>query len=160
VAKGWIAIGAKAYGVLFACGGIAIGGISFGGMSIGLLTWGGFAVGAFVWGGCAVGIYALGGVAIGWKVVGGCALGWSAAQGAIAMARDFAQGAVASAGQANNKAAETFFRNDGFYQFARQGLTYARWACIMAIIPLVPIITARWIAFRKAAKIGRDTTAP
>ena len=49
-ARGWIAIGAKAYGILFACGGIAVGMISVGGFSVGLLAWGGFALGAVAWG--------------------------------------------------------------------------------------------------------------
>ena len=38
VAKGWIAIGAKAYGLLIAVGAIAIAPVSWGGCSLGLGT--------------------------------------------------------------------------------------------------------------------------
>jgi len=44
-AKGWIAIGTKAYGILFACGGFAVGTISWGATAIGLIGLGGVGLG-------------------------------------------------------------------------------------------------------------------
>ena len=153
VAKGWIAIGAKAYGVLFAAGAVAIGGISFGGLAVGLVTWGGLGIGALVWGGFALGIWSMGGLAVGWKAIGGCALGWSAVQGGVALARDFAQGAVAWAAHANDASAAAFFRKDDFFQLAREFGTHAHWAWLVGLVPLFPMLT-RWRTYRKALKGG------
>ncbi len=157
VAKGWIALGAKAYGLVFACGGLAIAPISFGGFSVGLLAWGGFAIGVFTFGGFGLGIWALGGLAIGWKAIGGCALAWHAGQGGAAIARDFAQGTVAVAKHANDAVAEAFFRKDGFFQFAHGSIRYAHWAWLLGIIALIPILT-QWIAYRKASKSDQGQT--
>jgi tRNA A-37 threonylcarbamoyl transferase component Bud32 len=85
VAKGIIAIGAKAIGV-FASGGIAIGGVTFGGVSLGLFSVGGLALGllmaiggcaagGFAWGGVGCGLIAMGGVAFGLYSFGGAAFG-------------------------------------------------------------------------------------
>ena len=87
VATGWIAIGDIAFGVFFALGGIAFGGISLGGVSLGFLPLGGFAMGALAIGGLAMGVVAF----------GGAALGWYAAIGGLAFAHDYAIGGVASA---------------------------------------------------------------
>lgn len=152
-AKGWIAIGAKAYGVLFAAGGIAVGAISFGGFSIGLLSWGGFAVGALVWGGLGLGIWSLGGMAVGWKAVGGCALAWKACQGGIAVARDFALGAIPRAAHANDAAAQAAISNDWFFQFAHGSMQHAHWAWLVAAVIMLPMLI-RWRAYRKALKAG------
>ena len=139
VAKGWIAIGAKAYGGLFACGGLAVAPLSFGGLAVGLLSWGGFAAGVLVWGGFALGVGAIGGVACGLKAIGGCALGWSAACGAIAVAGDFAQGIVVSASHANDPAAEAFFQADRFFAMARAFLQHSQWVWLLALVPVLPV---------------------
>ena len=88
-AVGWIAIGDMAVGVIFACGGLAIGGISIGGLSMGALAIGGL----------ALGLGSLGGVALGFVALGGVALAWHAAIGGLAIANDFALGGVAHARQ-------------------------------------------------------------
>lgn len=80
VARGWIAIGERAQGVVFASGGIAVGGIAIGGLSLGVVSWGGLAAGLLLGlGGVAAGLYAFAGAALGWIAIGGLALG----QGAI-----------------------------------------------------------------------------
>lgn len=94
-AKGWIAIGDTALGVLFASGGIAAGGVALGGLALGGLTIGG----------AAVGILAFGGGAMGWSALGGAALAWKAAFGGLAMAHDYALGGTALAAHANDEAA-------------------------------------------------------
>lgn len=87
VAIAWFALGDVAIGVLFACGGVALGGISVGGAALGVLPIGGLAVGL-----CAVG-----GVALGILALGGAAFAQYAAIGGLAVARDYAIGGVASA---------------------------------------------------------------
>jgi hypothetical protein len=87
VATAWFAIGDVAVGVLFACGGVALGSVALGGAAFGLLPIGGF----------ALGLLALGGIALGMTAVGGAAFAWHAAIGGLAVARDYAIGGVAFA---------------------------------------------------------------
>lgn len=126
-ARGWIAIGDEARGIVLAIGGKAYGGIALGGQSVGVIAVGGIAVGAIacggaafggiVLGGGALGVIALGGIALGYQAAGGMAIAWdvavgglaiakSAAFGGCAMAQQFAAGGTALALQANNAAAE------------------------------------------------------
>ena len=78
VATAWVAFGDIAIGVLFACGGVALGGISLGGAALGLLPVGGL----------ALGLLAVGGLALGLVAVGGAAFAWHAAIGGLAVAHD------------------------------------------------------------------------
>lgn len=115
-AKGWIAIGDQAHGILFAAGGIAVGAISCGGVSFGLISLGGISIGALSLGGFALGIYALGGGAIGYIAAGGAALALHAGVGGLAIARDFALGGMAIAAHTNDAAARDFFAHGGIVQ--------------------------------------------
>lgn len=131
-ARGWIAIGDKADGILLAIGGIARGGIAIGGLALGIISFGGVAIGLVSFGGLAIGALAMGGGAIGGIALGGCALGWQAggglaiawdvasgggafayhaAFGGGAMAHDFAVGGGASAIHVNDAAAHTVLDN-------------------------------------------------
>jgi hypothetical protein len=134
--KAWIAGGDSAIGVIFAFGGMAVAPISFGGFAVGLLTIGGFAVGLVPFGGFSFGPWALGGMAVGLQAFGGCAVGWSAAEGGVAVARDFAVGVVALARHANDAAAETFIRNSTFFQNALVVMRYAYWMNLVWLLPL------------------------
>src|SRR5262245_7809098 len=87
--KAWFAAGDFAFGLLFACGGLAIAPVSVGGIAIGLMPFGGAAMGLFAIGGFALGGWVFGGFALGWQAFGGCALAWNAAMGGLALARDF-----------------------------------------------------------------------
>lgn len=98
VATGWIALGDIAIGVLFACGGLAVGGVSVGGAAVGLLPIGGLALGALALGGVAIGIIALGGAAV----------AWYAAVGGLAVAREYAVGGFALAEHAIAPARRSF----------------------------------------------------
>ncbi len=109
-AVGWIAYGEKAYGILFASGGVAVGAISMGGgASIGIIAFGGISFGLLAFGGLALGGVALGGAAIGLVASGGIALGWHAALGGMAVAREFALGGGALAHHINDDAAREFY---------------------------------------------------
>lgn len=127
-ARGWIAIGNRAHGLLLAVGNIAIGSIAVGGVSVGLLSFGGLAAGGIVLGGASLGVVALGGasigilafggLAIGWWALGGAAVAWRAAVGGAAWAHDYAVGGTASATHANDAAARLFVRDSAFFQSA------------------------------------------
>jgi hypothetical protein len=108
-AVGWIAYGERAYGILFASGGLAVGAISMGAVSFGILAFGGMGFGLVAFGGFAIGAVALGGGAIGYVASGGIALGWQAALGGMAVAREFALGGGALAHHINDPAAREFF---------------------------------------------------
>ena len=51
IARGWIAIGDIAFGVVLSVGGIAFGGISLGGLGLGLISLAGLSVGIYAIGG-------------------------------------------------------------------------------------------------------------
>jgi RNA polymerase sigma factor (sigma-70 family) len=127
VARGWIAVGDDARGILLAVGakargliafgGICFGGICFGGVAVGVLAIGGLAVGVVSFGGLGVGVLGLGGLAIGWQAAGGGAFAWDvavgggalahhAAFGGAAFAHDYAVGGGAFAAHANDEAAK------------------------------------------------------
>ena len=135
--KAWLAVGDSAVGVLFAFGAVAIAPISFGGLSLGLLTLGGLAVGLVPFGGFSFGLFAVGGFAVGWQAFGGCAVAWSAAEGGVAVARDFALGAAALARHGNDVVAQDFFANSGFFQKVRNAMRYAHWLNVLWLFPLL-----------------------
>jgi RNA polymerase sigma factor (sigma-70 family) len=116
-AKGWIAVGDKAYGIVFAFGAIAVGGISCGPLAIGLLALGGFGIGFFAFGGLAVGFAAMGGAAVGYVAFGGGAIGWLGASGGAVLARHFALGGGAIAQHANDRAAQAFMHGNYFFRY-------------------------------------------
>jgi len=156
-AKGWIAIGDRAIGILFAaggraCGGVAVGGctcgvVSMGGVAVGLVAAGGLTVGGLALGGVAVagiaaaglavGWYAAGGLAIAWKAaVGGAAIAWEFAGGGLALARQMAYGGAASARDANTDHTRQLFEQHWLTE-GLQVLLDHQWALLGASIALV-----------------------
>jgi zinc protease len=140
-ARGWIAIGERAYGVIFAFGNIAVGGIALGGISagvialgglglgvltiaglaVGVASFGGLAVGVVSLGGLAVGVGAVGGMAIGYWALGGGAIAWRAARGGLAWAHDYADGGRSRAVyaiHAGDAAARAFIEHHPFFRAA------------------------------------------
>jgi RNA polymerase sigma factor (sigma-70 family) len=133
VARGWIAIGDDAYGVVLAIGSrargfvaiggrLALGALSFGGIAVGLLAVGGLSLGVLGIGGLGVGVYAIGGGAVGWQACGGMgvawdvacgggAAAWHAAYGGAAVAHDYAFGGGVWAHHANDEAAKAILLN-------------------------------------------------
>lgn len=110
---GWIALGDRAYGLLFAWGGVAIAPIS-----AGLVTGGLFSVGVVSAGLIALGTLGIGSIAVGATSIGVhasawlAALGWETAQSCgFASALTAARAPVAFAEQANTPLAQAFFAN-------------------------------------------------
>ena len=116
-AKGWIAVGNRAYGIVFAAGTIAVGGISCGPLAVGLLALGGCGIGLFAFGGLALGFAAIGGAAVGYLAFGGGAIGWLGASGGAVVARHFALGGGAIAQHANDQAAQAFMQGSTFFRY-------------------------------------------
>jgi len=126
VARGWIAVGDVAFGVLVSVGGIAFGGIAVGGLALGVVTLGGLALGG----------YSLGGLALGFLAIGGLAVGYQGALGGAAIAKDFAVGGLAIAEHANDAAAERFF-SQGAAGVGRAVMDHSEWFLLLAFLPLL-----------------------
>jgi len=135
--KAWIAAGNFAIGGLFAFGGVTVAPVCIGGVAIGLMPWGGLALGVFAIGGLALGGWAFGGLAFGWQAYGGFAIALNAAQGALAIARDFAVGSVARAAQANNEAAGQFMKGSFFFNSMEVLLRHIWWMNLIWLLPLI-----------------------
>jgi RNA polymerase sigma factor (sigma-70 family) len=118
-AKGWVAVGNVAYGVLFACGGFAVAPVSVGGAAVGLVALGGCAAGLLSFAGLALGVWAAGGAALGYVAFGGGAMAWLAASGGSAVAHEFAVGGAAFAQHANDEVARAFMQNSAFFTHAK-----------------------------------------
>ena len=134
--KAWIAVGERAVGGLFAFGAIAIAPVSVGGITIGLLPFGGLALGVLALGGFALGIWVFGGLVVGWQALGGCAIGWHAADGGIALARDFASGGIAHAAQANNEIARQWISSNWFFHYGEIVGEHSFWLNLAWVLPL------------------------
>ena len=175
-ARGWIAIGDKADGILLAIGGIARGGvaiggfalgvISAGGVSIGLLSFGGLAIGALALGGGAIGGIALGGGAIGWQAGGGLAIAWDvacggaaiahhAAFGGGALAHDFAVGGGASANHANDAAAHAVLDHHWLVRGIKWQAANNTWFTVVVIVgSLLPAFVMTPFMYRRRRAAG------
>jgi hypothetical protein len=134
-AKGWLACGNVAYGLLFACGGLAVGPISLGGLAIGGVAIGGCALGLLASGGMAVGFYAIGGLALGFMACGGATIAWLAACGGAAVSHQFALGGVALAPHANDDAARTFAQHSVFLSHAFTIMDVAIFLSFLSLVP-------------------------
>lgn len=130
-ARGWIALGDRAHGILlgggtrarglvavgsFAFGGITIGGFGCGlinlcGVSLGAISLGGLAIGWLAFGGLSIGVNAFGGLAAGINAVGGAAFGWNMADGGMAWSHELAQGGLVLGGQAGEAASAEIATN-------------------------------------------------
>jgi len=63
-------------------------------------------------------------------------VGWSAAQGGVAVAHDFANGAVALARHANDETAKAFFANSGSFRIMERVIFYVPWLGLLAFFPV------------------------
>jgi hypothetical protein len=150
-AVGWIAIGDIAVGVVAAVGGVSVGLVSVGGVALGAVTLGGLALGVIGCGGVGIGVWALGGLAMGYMASGSCAIAWLAAQGAGALAHEFAAGGVALAEHANDEAAREFIANASFFSradwFMKSGL--------FALLCFSPMGLMLWQTIRLRRRLNR-----
>ncbi len=165
VARGWIALGERAYGVIFAMGNVAVGGIAVGGVfsaglvalgaiNLGVVAVGALSIGVVGIGGLGAGVFALGGVAVGWFAAGGCAMAWRAAKGGVAWAHDFALGSPATAAHANDQAARDFIEQCGFFETGeRLALALSRlegWTQLVVFALVALAVCALWpVAYRR-----------
>jgi RNA polymerase sigma factor (sigma-70 family) len=152
-AIGWIACGERAYGIIYASGGIAVGGVSTGGLSIGLLSFGGLSVGLLAFGGFAIGAVALGGGAIGWVASGGMALGWHAAMGGMVAAHELACGGAALGNHVNDAVARGFFQQHRWLDFTQAGPRNLFWLLCFGPMSVQMMIGVWWR--RKMEKCGQ-----
>jgi hypothetical protein len=147
-AVGWIAIGDIAFGVLFANGALAVGGIAIGAVGVGVVSLGGLAFGLLSIGGGTVAWLAMGGIAIGWLAFGGFAVAWHAAVGGLAVARQIALGGVASAQHANDEVARQLLADHGFFRVSNLMATHGwLWLVLVALV-MLPMFWARTKAAR------------
>lgn len=94
-ARGWLAIGDQAYGLIAIGGGLSVGLIALGGISIGILSIGGCTLGLFSLGAVAAGLTAIGGLALGWHLaIGGTAVSHTVSMGGLSVSADQAAGGL------------------------------------------------------------------
>jgi hypothetical protein len=142
-AVGWIAIGDKAYGILLACGPIAVGGIATGAIACGVVSFAGLAAGLLPIGGAAVGGMAIGGIAVGILAFGGCAVAWKAAMGGLAASHELAMGGMAVGPHANDEAARQFVGSQPFFHLANLLTTHSWLWLVLVLLSFLPLIWAR-----------------
>jgi RNA polymerase sigma factor (sigma-70 family) len=143
-ALGWIAIGDRAVGILFAMGALAAGAVSVGSVSVGIVAVGGVSVGVVSLGGVAFGILVLGSLAAGVVAIGAFAIGWTGSSGAIAVARHFALGGLAIAEHPNDPAAAAFAAEHHLAAVFYSLLT------LVFILAVVPTAIAAWLTRRRS----------
>lgn len=149
---GWIAAGDRAYGLLFAWGGLAVAPISVGAFAVGFLSVGAVSVGVIGLGTFGTGLLAIGGVAVGLKAYAWLsALGWFAARsGGFGIAHVAAEAPVAFARHANDATAHHLVT-------APNGQQHELWFFIViAVATLIPV-TLYTRAVRK--RLGPSSTA-
>ncbi len=144
----WFAGGDRAYGLVFAWGGLAIAPFSVGAISVGLVSVGSVGVGGLALGTFAVGWVAMGATAVAVKAIAWLvATGWETAQGGgFALARIAAEGPIAFARHANDPIAREFLANP--HDERNQMLFFI----VISILSLVPV-TCYAQAVRK--RLGR-----
>jgi zinc protease len=171
-ARGWIAIGDRARGILFASGGSAVGFIALGGMTVGVISLGGLSIGVFSLGGLAAGMFSFGGLAIGYDAMGGGAIGWHsaaaggavayhAAFGGLAVARDFAVGGLAIAASANTPLAKEtvdamYSKHAMDWYIQHQGLAML----LTMAVAFIPVTLSLLLYSRKPVTAASSQTDP
>ncbi|MBT8047924.1 MAG: sigma-70 family RNA polymerase sigma factor [Xanthomonadales bacterium] len=145
----WVAGGGeKAFGLLFAWGGIAVAPISVGIVSFGLISIGVVGFGLFGVGTVAIGVIGFGAAAIAYKAYASLsALGWESAfsQG-ISIAKEGAIGAVSIAEQANNEKA---------FEIANLTAVGQSYLWILGAIAVLVIVPAAWHSTKVRQRMGK-----
>ncbi|MBC7366645.1 MAG: RNA polymerase sigma factor [Undibacterium sp.] len=144
-ARGWIALGDTAHGVILAVGGVAIGGIAIGGCAIGGLSLGALTFGLAAFGGLAVGGITSGLAGFGYVTSSLLAMGFETARGGIAIAVHFAQGPVfAAGGHANDFAARHGIEINPIMRWL-DATQYLRTLSTGILIPVVSFIVSNFL---------------
>lgn len=133
---GWVAGGDRAYGLLFAFGGLAVAPVSVGAVAVGFLTVGTLGIGVLALGTVGIGVIAIGCMACGMKAFGWLsALGWDTASGSgFSIARTAAEGPVAFAQHANDLVARQLLADPN----AERGQMV--FAILVSVLSLGPIL--------------------
>lgn len=151
-AIGWIAYGEKSYGILFAGGAVAVGGIAMGGVSVGIISFGGLSAGLLAFGGLTLGGIAMGGAAVGLVATGGIALAWHAAFGGVAGAHELACGGAVLASHVNDDVARDFFARHRWLDFTQAGTRELFWTLCFLPVVFQFVVMALWHKLAKRAK--------
>ena len=183
IARGWIAIGDDARGILLAIGSTArgfvamggrtIGVVSFGGVAVGVLAVGGAALGVLSLGGLGVGYFALGGLAIGWQACGGGAFGWDIACGGLgvawhgavggaAYAHEYAIGGGGWAAHFNDAAAKAILQNHPLKRGMDWYVAHLNWVTLAIVLPalLLPMAQLPLMYRRERPKAAEGGNSP
>jgi hypothetical protein len=147
-AVAWVAVGDRAYGLLFAWGGFAVAPVSVGIISCGFLTVGAVGFGLIAMGTVAVGLLAIGASAIGYKAFGSLsAMGWEGAfSPGFSIAKEAAIGPIAYAREVNNELAASLVNLSVMDQ------TYVWFLGIMAFLVIVPVAWYASVVRKKTRK--------
>lgn len=134
---GWICGGAKAYGVLFAWGGVAVAPISVGILSFGLVSIGAVGVGILSLSTVAIGVVAFGFTAVAYQAYSSVSsLGWeSAFSNGFSIAQNAAIGPFSYAKEVNNDLA---------YQLANIDVFSQHYQLALIVITLLVVIPSYW----------------
>jgi zinc protease len=181
-ARGWIAVGDDARGVLLAvgskaCGLIALGGrtlgvFSFGGVAAGIVAFGGVALGVIGFGGLAVGGLAVGGLGVGWQAwgggavawdvaCGGGAVAWRAAYGGAAIAHDYAVGGEASARHANDEAAKAVLLEHPLVRGTKWYIANTGWCTtVIVLLSVLPTPVMLLLMYRRGRENRQEGRGP
>lgn len=132
---GWIAIGDRAIGLLFAWGGLAVGFCSVGAVSIGVFSFGGVALGFLAAGAVCLGWWAMGAVSIGVHAIASLsATAWETAQGGFfALSSYVARAKFAVAPHANDAIAWLTLHNP---DAGRDWLIYCGVVIFLTLVPI------------------------
>jgi hypothetical protein len=150
---GWFAGGDRAYGLVFAWGGLAVAPFSVGAISIGLLTIGSLSLGVISVGTVGVGLLALGCASAGVKAYGWLsALGWETAQSSgFSIARTAAEGSVAIAQHANDPIAHRLLADPNAAQ---------NQMIFLAVIALFSVVPIAYYAHAVRKRLGGRAVPP
>ena len=132
---GWIAIGDRAIGLLFAWGGIAVGFCAVGAISVGVLSFGGIGFGILAAGAICYGWWAMGAISMGMHALGSLfASAWETAQGGfMVMSQYVAMGQLAVAPHANDEIAWLTLHNPD------AGQHWLIFCVVVVVLTLLPI---------------------
>lgn len=132
---GWIALGDRAVGLLFAWGGVAVGFCAVGAVSVGVFSFGGIAFGFLAAGAVCYGWWAMGGISVGVHALGSLsATAWETAQGGFFVLSNYvATGKFAVAPHANDAIAWlTLYNPDA----GRHWLIYCFVVVVLTLLPI------------------------
>jgi hypothetical protein len=149
--KAWFAVGNYAVGGVAAFGGIVLAPFSVGFLAIGLLPFSAIAIGLFAMGGIAIGPWAFGALAIGWEANGCFAIALKAASGFVAIARDFADGRIGHAAEANNELAKQFINPNWFFRLSE---IVGRYMLVLNLIWILPLVIQQRIIARQKKQLA------